>query len=134
MQRTVLEAKRLGVYACHPETTLQDATCRMVARDVSALVVVDQRGYLRGIISRTDLLRAYTGGDDWISQPVSAVMSTDVITVSPEATLGMVAQLLLQDHIHRVVVVEREPDGIVPIAVVSDSDFVYHMSKETCET
>ncbi len=133
MQRTVLEAKRLGVYACYPETTLQDATCRMVARDVSALVVVDQRGYLQGIISRTDLLRAYKSGDNWMTQPVSAVMSPDVVTVSPEATLDMVADLLLQDHIHRVVVVEREPDGIVPIAVISDSDFVYHMSKETCD-
>ncbi len=133
MQRTVLEAKRLGVYSCYPETTLQDATCRMVARDVSALVVVDRRGYLRGIISRTDLLRAYKNGDDWMTQPVSAVMSADVVTVSPEATLDMVADLLLQDHIHRVVVVEREPDGIVPIAVISDSDFVYHMSKETCD-
>ena len=133
MQRTVLEAKRLGVYSCHPETTLQDATCRMVARDVSALVVVDPHGYLRGIISRTDLLRAYKSGSDWMAQPVSAVMSADVVTVSPEATLDMVADLLLQDHIHRVVVVEREAEGIVPIAVISDSDFVYHMSKETCE-
>ncbi len=105
----------------------------MVARDVSALVVVDQRGYLRGILSRTDLLRAYAAGGDWMAQPVSAVMSTDVVTVTPDATLDLVAQLLLQDHIHRVVVVERETDGIVPIAVVSDSDFVYHMSKETCE-
>ncbi len=104
----------------------------MVARDVSALVVVDKRGYLQGIISRTDLLRSYVTDSHWQSTPVSAVMSADVVTVSPDATMDTVARLLLQDHIHRVVVVQREPDGgLKPISVVSDSDFVYHMSKDT---
>jgi len=132
MQRTVMEAKRLGVYICHPESTIREAMCQMVARDVSALVVVDKRGYLQGIISRTDLLRSYVTDSHWQSTPVSAVMSADVVTVSPDATMDTVARLLLQDHIHRVVVVQREPDGgLKPISVVSDSDFVYHMSKDT---
>ncbi len=132
MQRTVLEAKRLGVFTCHPYTTLQDATCQMVSRDVSALVVVNESGALEGIISRTDLLRAYLNDTAWQLQPVSTVMNTDVVTVSPEETMATVAKLLLEDRIHRVVVVDAQSGTPIPIAVVADSDFVYHMSKEVC--
>lgn len=132
MQRSVLEAKRFGIYNCLADTSLKEATCKMASRDVSALVVTNDAGYLQGIISRTDLLRIYVDNSDWERLKVSSAMSTDVVTVTPDATMDEVARLLLQDRIHRVVVVEKEADGNLPVAVVSDSDFVYHMSKENC--
>jgi CBS domain-containing protein len=46
-QLTVLDAKRYGVYTCGGDATLQEAAVRMVEEDVSALVVVDEEGYLR---------------------------------------------------------------------------------------
>jgi len=132
MQRSVLEAKRFGIYRCGTDETLQDATCKMASRDVSALVVTSAEGYLRGIISRTDLLRVYVDNPNWKTMTVASAMSADVVTVTPDASMDTVARLLLQDRIHRVVVVEKEDTGNVPVAVVSDSDFVYHMAKEAC--
>ena len=128
--RTVLEAKRYGVYTCLRETLLLTAAREILQRDVSALVVVDEAGMLVGIISRTDLLRACLDREDWAMQPVSAYMSTDVVTVPAQALLREVAELMLQNHIHRVVVVREEEDRQRPVAVVSDGDFIYHMVKE----
>jgi len=61
---------------------------------------------------------------------VGQCMTQDVITVVPEDLLNTVANLLLEHHIHRVVVVRQEQDKPKPLAVVSSSDLIYHMMKE----
>lgn len=131
--RTVLEAKRYGIYSCSRQMTLMDAAREILERDVSALVVVEEDGALAGVISRTDLLRACTEREDWPVQSVAAYMSQDVVTVSPQTPLCEVADLLLQNHIHRVIVVRTEGDKARPVAVVSDGDFIYHMVKDGAE-
>lgn len=124
---TVAEAKRFEVFGCSPHHTLLEASQKMVSEDISALVIVDDAGDLCGVITRTDLLRAHLAHDDWMTRQVIDFMSTDVITVSPNATLYEVAQLLTEKHIHRVVVVRRQHNHLRPVAVISDSDLVYHM-------
>jgi CBS domain-containing protein len=126
---TVLQAKRLEVFTLPLTATLRDAARRMVERQISSLVVVDDAGELQGVITRTDLIRAYLALDDWDAQPVTRYMTRDVITVTPQAVLRDVAHQLLDHHIHRVVVVSEE-GGRRPVSVVSSSDLIYHMLKE----
>ena len=126
---TVMQAKRLGVLTCSPGDTLAAAAQRMTGEDVSALVVVDEEGGLAGIISRTDLLRAWEKGGAWADRRVEQHMSRNVVTVELDTTLGEVTDLLLEERIHRVVVVRREGDKIRPVGVVSAADIVYHMLK-----
>jgi CBS domain-containing protein len=126
---TVMQAKRLGVLTCSPDTTLAAAAQRMTGEDVSALVVVDEEGSLAGIISRTDLLRAWEKGGPWATRRVEHFMSRNVVTVELDTTLGEVTDLLLEGRIHRVVVVRREGDKVRPVGVVSAADVVYHMLK-----
>jgi CBS domain-containing protein len=61
---------------------------------------------------------------------VGGYMTSDVITVTPEDLLSTVANLLLDHHIHRVVVVREESGQQKPVAVVSATDLIYHMMKE----
>lgn len=126
---TVLEAKRYGVYSCYRNTPLLEASQKMVTEDISSLVVLDDDGYLTGIITRTDIVRAYLKNDEWEKLPVLDIMSDKVVTVSPKATLIEVAQLLQEKQIHRVVVVREENRRQRAVAIVSDSDLLYHMIK-----
>lgn len=128
--RTVIEAKRLGCYHCNADTLLVEAVRRLVSEDISSLVVTDHDGYLVGVITRADVLRCYLAHDDWERQPVGNYMTREVVTVSPDAQLRDVANLLLEKHIHRVVVVREENGKQKPVAVVSDSDLVYHLMKK----
>lgn len=125
--RTVLEAKRLGIVSCKGSDPLEKIARRIADDDISALVVTDDQGYLSGIISRSDLLRAYVESNDWRVETVERFMTRDVVWVTPDALLSDAAQMLLGRHIHRVVVVRQEEDGLRPIAVVSDSDLVIDM-------
>lgn len=125
---SVLAAKRLGITCCHCDSLLLDAAQTMVAEDISCLAVIDDRGYLQGIITRTDVVRAaLEHPDGWREALTCDWMTSNVITVKPSTSLASTAHILQAQHIHRVVVVEEEEDGLRPIAVVSDSDIVYHL-------
>jgi CBS domain-containing protein len=129
--QTVLQAKRFGIFSCSQDETLQVAARRMVEEDISALVVVDKDGYLVGIITRIDLLRALTKLEDWEKHPVKDYMNPEVITVTPQTQLTRVAELLVDKQIHRVVVARDEEGKKKPVSVVSAADLVYHMIKST---
>ena len=124
---TVLQAKRYGTYTCASHDTLLGAAQRMVDEDISCLVVVDSRGYLEGILTRSDLLRAYTSVNEWGDLLVGAYMTREVVTVQPQDFISHVANLLREKQIHRVVIVQKEHGNLRPVGVISDSDMVYHM-------
>jgi CBS domain-containing protein len=131
-QLPVIEAKRFGVLTCRPDETLVAAARRMADHTISALVVVNADGVLLGLLSRTDLVAACYQWDDWADHTVEEVMSREVVTVFPDEPLGRVMELLLDRHIHRVVIVEprlhyRPADGPRPLGVISAADLLYHM-------
>ena len=128
--RTVLEAKRFGCQSCTSDTPLLDAVTKMVEHDISCLVVTGPEGYLTGIITRSDVLRGYMASDEWQRLPVGDYMTREVVTVTPQDLLSTVANLLLDHHIHRVVVVRDENGRPKPLAVVSDTDLIYHMVRD----
>lgn len=127
----VLQAKRFGVYTCTPDDTLASAVQTMFDQDVSALVVVDPDGFLDGIITRTDMIRACAlAAEDWPTRHVAEFMTRQVVTVPLDATLGDVMELLLHEHIHRVVAVEEKSGRPFPVSVLSAADVVYHMARQ----
>ena len=128
--QTVLQAKRFGVYNCRKDSSLYDAAQLMVEEDISALVVLDEQGFLSGIITRTDMLRALVNDENWETQPVENFMNPTVVTVTPQTNLIRVAELLLDKQIHRVVVVRDENAKKRPASVVSEADLIYRMIKE----
>ncbi len=125
---TVLEAKRLGVTTCRASVSLMHAACTMQENNISALVVVDGEGYLAGVITRTDLVRAGYERPDWPRQTVGAYMNTNVVTVRLDDRLETVMALLIERHIHRVVAVEAVGDKLKPMGVLSAADVIYHMA------
>lgn len=127
---TVLQAKRYGIYSCISSTTLYEAASMMVREDISGLVVVDPDGFLAGVITRTDLLRSAKEGADWRCETVDKFMNRRVITVSPQDKLSHVTHTLLENSIHRAVIVQREDEKLRPIGVISDADLIYHMIKD----
>jgi CBS domain-containing protein len=130
LDQTTLEAKRYGVFATEYSMKLGAATQRMVEEDVSALVVTDEEGYLAGILSRIDVIRAALLHEDWADRRVEEFMNEDVVTVSMHATLRDVAEILLYHRIPRVVMVREEAGKKQPLSIISAADLVYHLIKD----
>jgi CBS domain-containing protein len=127
---SVMQAKRFGVWTISCDANLRAVAREMVDRNISGLVVVDDAGYLEGLITRTDLVRAAHDGHDWMHKTANDYMVRNVVTVRLEDKLEKVMDLLIEHHVHRVVAVEEESGKLRPIAVLSAADVVYHMAQE----
>lgn len=127
---SVMQAKRFGVWTIAPDVSLREVARQMVDHNISALVAVDDEGYLEGVITRTDLVRAAYDHRDWMRLPTSDYMVRNVVTVGLDDKLERVMGLMIENHIHRVVAVEIENGKQRPVAVLSAADVVYHMVQD----
>ena len=99
--------------------TLDDVTARLLEHRFKSLPVVDDTGRLAGIVSEADLLgREPLSGRT--GRTVAAVMTPDVVTVSPDDTVKN-ARLLVAERGLRLVPVIN--DGML-VGVVSRSDLL----------
>ena len=86
---------------------------------MGALVVTDVDGSVEGIVSERDLVHALAlFGAEVLSTPVSAVMSTDVWTCSPDDSAEHLARMMT-DHRSRHLPV-TEDDHLVGIVSIGD--------------
>jgi CBS-domain-containing membrane protein len=130
------------VISISPDATVEDAAKQMLERGISGLMVVDAKGELAGVVTEGDLLRRDELGTQrhrpwWLRMLVSPgrqaadftrthgrrvrdVMTVDVVTVTADAPLDAVVELMEQHRIKRVPVVEH---GRVT-GVVSRSDML----------
>jgi CBS domain-containing protein len=129
--KPVADVMQLGTFNCQPNTPVAEVARRMVEHDVSALVVTDDRGYLMGVVTRTDLvtLRAYE--DYWAHTTAQHAMVQQVITISPQATVRQASRLMVEKKVHRLIVVEEEGDRQRPVGVISQTDIVRDMASGT---
>ena len=94
-----------------PGTSVGRAAMRMAARNVGAILVVEEDRLL-GILTERDIVfRVVCKGLDPRTTPISAVMTPDPITVDPDRPLG-----------YALVVMHRE--GFRHLPVVKDSKVV----------
>ncbi len=133
MNRMVEMVMHRGVLTCKRDTPVQDVARKMSERDVSALVVVNDNGYMIGLISRTDLVNARLYEQywkHWRGLTAGHIMVTDVISVRQDDTLQHASVLMMERKIHRVVVVESTEHGLRPIGILSVTDLVRDMALE----
>ncbi len=82
--------------------------------------VLGDRGELIGVISDVDLVRFHFEKRDPLATAAWQLCSYRPLTVNPRATVQEVARLMVEAHLHHVVVAE---DGAIR-GVVSSLDFV----------
>ncbi len=131
-EKLVRDVMHKGVVTCPEDVTLPDAARLMALQSVRALVVTDDKCGLCGILSQSDLVNAkleYPDPELWRTVTVSEVMTRSVLTVKPADTLTAAAKTMVQNHIHRIVVVD-DADPCVPVGVLSMGDLVRDMMKE----
>ncbi|KRN18900.1 helix-turn-helix transcriptional regulator [Secundilactobacillus similis] len=91
------------------DTSLQEAVSKLFLKDVGSLYVVDDEHQLVGLISRKDLLRASFNNSNAESMLASVVMTRmpNIVTVTADATVLAVGQLLLKHKVDSLPVVEK---------------------------
>lgn len=107
-------------HTCTDSDTLNAAARLMWEYDCGVVPVVNEYGRLVGVVTDRDVcMAAYTRGQPLHEIPVSAAMSTQVFTCSPQEPIEAAERLMSKAQIRRVPVVDRDNR---PVGVLSLND------------
>jgi CBS domain-containing protein len=127
---SVLRQKAGDVLSIAPDASVYQAIELMAEKSVGALLVMEQ-GQLLGIVSERDYARKVVlQGHSSKETPVSAIMSSPVVTVTLQNTVGECLRIITDKHFRHLAVVER---GAV-VGVVSIGDLVNSVITEQEQT
>jgi CBS domain-containing protein len=123
----ILAVKGPTVHAVRPWTTVADVVDRLGEERVGALLVRDESGAIRGIVSERDVVTALrTHGAALLAMEVEAVMTRQVRTCRPDETVAQImAQMTVGRYRHLPVLDRGELVGLVSIG-----DLVKHRVHE----
>lgn len=119
----VIREKGALVHTLSIEATLAGAAHDLTERRVGALVVTSEAGEIVGVLSERDIVRELARrGASALTDPVSAVMTRDVVVARPDETVDDGLARMTDRRVRHLPVVE---DGKL-VGIVSIGDLVKH--------
>jgi CBS domain-containing protein len=128
----ILKQKGRDVETVAPSATLMQVTSALARRRIGAIVVVDERRKVQGIISERDIIRVLAeSGPQVLTNPVSQVMTRNVISCGEHDTLAELMGAMTRGRFRHLPVTR---EGAL-IGIVSIGDVVkYHLSEVEMES
>jgi CBS domain-containing protein len=133
---TILAKKGSTVFTVKPEQTVREAVALLVDKHIGAVVVVDGAGHPVGIVSERDIVRELAQNENVLSEPISRVMTSDVIIARPgDDTRAVSKTMTVKRFRHLPVMDHHELVGIVSIGDVVKAQLdEYEGEIETLQT
>lgn len=127
-RETVGDVMSDAFLVCRERTPVVQAAKAMAETGWRSVVVVDGRGKPLGIFSGLDLLTCCDSRNN-----VEDILVTDVmhkpLKIGINASLQEAAQLMIDEHHHRILVVDLDDEDSLPLGVISSFDIVNEMAK-----
>lgn len=103
----LMKQKKGVVWSVSPSSSVYEAIEMMAEKQVGALLVIES-GRLAGILSERDYARkVILKGKSSKETPVSEIMSSPVITVTPAYSIGDCMRIITDNRIRHLPVVDR---------------------------
>jgi CBS domain-containing protein len=117
---TLLEGKGRAVCTVSSKVTVAEAVAEMNRHKIGSIVVMNDTT-LAGIFTERDVLtRVVAGNLDPKTTPIATVMSGNVLTIAPTATVQQVMDIFAERHCRHLPVVEAgRLRGLISIGDVS---------------
>ena len=126
--KSILAEKGTEVLTISKETTVNEAVSLLAKHRIGALVVTDNGGSIRGIISERDVIRHIAeDGTGALDQPVASVMTANVKVCTESHTVNDVMEIMTRGRFRHMPV---ERAGKL-IGVISIGDVVKRKIEET---
>jgi CBS domain-containing protein len=126
-RETVGDVMSDAILVCRGKTPVLSAARAMTSAGWRSVLVVDAKGKVLGVVSGRDLLRLVENGVD------ETLIVRDVmhpaLTIDIHASLREAADKMIQNHHHRLVVIDKEDPDAFPLGVISTFDIVAEMAR-----
>ncbi|MBK8780458.1 MAG: CBS domain-containing protein [Anaerolineales bacterium] len=126
-RETVKDVMSHAILVCRGKTPVASAAYAMTSSGWRSVLVVDAKGKILGVVSGHDLLRFVKEG------VAENVLVRDVmhpaLTIDIHASLREAADMMIQNHYHRLVVIDKEDPDAFPLGAISTFDIVAEMAR-----
>jgi CBS domain-containing protein len=121
---TISDFMTRGIETISASSSVQEAATKMKDKDISSLVVIDDRDKLLGLITERDIVRKVCIYDNVTTSSVknAAILSFPLITIRSDSSPEAAADLLIENKIRHLLVVDKE-DANKPVGVITPMDF-----------
>ncbi len=116
----ILAKKGNQVWSIRENNTIHDALGMLVDKKIGALVVLDQKNEISGIVSERDIIReCFKNSKNIQTILVGEIMTRKLIVGSPEDEVDYIMGIMTKNHIRHVPIVEKgKLQGLVSIGDV----------------
>ena len=117
---SLLNSKGRAVATARPEAPLSEIARDLARKGIGAVVIVNERDEVVGIVSERDIVRAVANGSEGVlSRPASDVMTREVVTCTEDRTIDQLMTTMTKGRFRHVPVLENgRLVGIVSIGDV----------------
>ena len=126
-RQTVADVMSDSILVCRDKTPLISAARTMTQAGWRSVLVVNARGKPLGVVSGKDLMPFVENGVDE-KLTVSDVMHP-ALTIDIHASLRAAADLMIQKHHHRLIVIDKDDPQAFPLGIISSYDIVAEMAR-----
>ena len=127
-RETVGDVTSKTFLVCREDTPIISAARTMTQAGWRSVIVVNAHGKLQGVITGHQLVHlAGNNVDEGLK--VKDFMNRNLVTVDINASLQAAADLMIQNHRHRVVVIDKNDPESFPLGVISSFDIVAEMAR-----
>jgi len=124
---TVGDVMSFVVLICREETPALEVARGLTDSRFRSVVVLDFAGRLQGVISGWDFLACVNGKD--CGAMTAGQLMHPASTIRRTATLRQAAQQMIENHLHRLVVIDADASHGLPIGIISSYDIVNEMAR-----
>ncbi len=125
MSKLVRDLMKIGVPTCTPDTRLDEIARVMVREDAEAVIVMDAYGAC-GVVSQTDLVRAFPR--NWQVLTAKDVMTERIISITPDVDVLAAAHMMIDEKVHQLFIMHEHPGPSRPSAVITMRAIVREMA------
>lgn len=118
--RLVRDHMTSQIQTLHHETVVCDVEKTFLKSNISGAPLVDDSESVVGFVSKSDISRFDSTGDDPFYARACEIANPRVITVESSESIEVAAQRMLNEHVHHLVVM----DGQTIAGMLSAFDFV----------
>jgi CBS domain-containing protein len=124
---TVEDVMSQAILVCRGKTPVQSIAYAMTSARWRSVLVVDAKGKVLGVASGHDIV-------EYAGKPIDPKLTArDVmhpaLTIDIHASLREAADKLIQNHYHRLVVIDKDDPDAFPLGVISTFDIVAEMAR-----
>lgn len=110
--------------SCKSDASIEEAARQMSQNSVGSIVIVDDAGRPRGIVTDTDLRMKVVAAGASLTSPISSIMSTPVRTATTGITAATAVLRMIREKVRHICLTEDGTAQTRAIGMISEHDIV----------